>query len=104
MWRAVAVFGPAVLLLGIYAGSQIIEGRSEPVTQPCMSAEDREYTRALLLKAIDQALVQHTAHMYEVWMKDNRDQPQRASVGVNAGVAAYVKAKGGANSWRPPEC
>jgi hypothetical protein len=95
-----------LVLLAILAWTVLlvrIEGHTE-TAETCMSAGDREYVRALLVQSLDKALIKHTSLMYEVWMKDSRDQPHRARIGVNSGVAAYMKAREGVMSWNPPAC
>jgi hypothetical protein len=70
----------------------------------CVDAATREKVRAIALDALDDALKEHIRHMFEVWMKDDRGQPERARNGVNNGITAYAKASKSAAEWMPPMC
>lgn len=71
----------------------------------CMDAETREKVRVILLDALDSGLKDRTMHVYEVWMKDNYDQPRRAGVGARQAVIAYVDARTFIlKQWNPPPC
>jgi len=58
----------------------------------------------MMLEALDEALKQHIVHMFEVWMKDDRGQPDRARNGTVNGINAYIKASNGVAAWAPPDC
>jgi hypothetical protein len=45
--------------------------------------------RAIIQAALDSALRNQVEHLFEIWMKDDRGQPQRASTGIRRAVAAY---------------
>jgi len=70
----------------------------------CTDAATKEKIKELMLEALDQALKNHIVHMFEVWMKDDRGQPERAKNGTINGINAYVKAGQGVAAWTPPEC
>jgi hypothetical protein len=76
-------------------------------TQPmqCVDGEEmREKIREIMRESLDQALSRHIVHIFEVWMKDARDQPERARLGIHAGVNAYIAARRGAIRWTPVVC
>lgn len=70
----------------------------------CADPTTREKVREVMSDALDTALKQHIVHMFEVWMRDDRGQPDRARVGVNNGIAAYIKASKSVAAWSPPDC
>jgi hypothetical protein len=80
-----------------------IGAHSEP-PPACLDEASREKVRAIMLEAIDEALKQHTMHMYEVWMKDPREQPSRAITGMRAGITAYANSRAAALRFNPPAC
>jgi hypothetical protein len=57
-----------------------------------MMAVDNAHIRSLLKDALDSALRDHVKHVFDVWMKDDTDQPARAATGVRNGIAAYRQA------------
>ena len=74
-------------------------------TAPCMpDVETRERVREILLKATEEAFHEHVKRMYEVWARDDRDQPRRAQQGVRQGLRAYLGGRQGALKWNPPLC
>lgn len=81
-----------------------IIGAHSEAPEPCMDQASREKVRALMLDAIDDALRDHTKHMYEVWMKDPYSQPSRAITGMRAGIMAYVNSRNAALKFNPPLC
>lgn len=81
-----------------------ILGAHSQVPDACMDQASREKVRSLMLEAIDDALKQHTQHMYEVWMKDPNSQPSRAITGMKAGINAYVNSRNAALRFNPPLC
>jgi hypothetical protein len=70
----------------------------------CADPTMREAVRTIMTEALDIALRNHIVHMFEVWMKDDRGQPDRARTGVTNGVAAYIRASKSVAMWSPPEC
>lgn len=56
-----------------------------------MSAVDERITR-LCNEALDQALRGQIAHLFEVWMKDDDGQPERAKAGAQKAIAAFRQA------------
>lgn len=70
----------------------------------CTDAATREKLKGIMLDALDEALKQHIVHMFEVWMKDDRGQPDRARNGTINGINAYIKAGQGVSNWAPPDC
>lgn len=77
---------------------------SQVVTEVCVSAEDRERVRTFMLEGLEQGLKLQTQHMYEIWMKDNTEQPSRAISGLQAGITAYIRARAGVLRWNPRSC
>jgi hypothetical protein len=83
-------------------GFEMASAQSTPVI--CADPTARETVRTIMSEALDIALKNHVVHMFEVWMKDDRGQPERARTGVTNGVAAYLKASKSVSAWSPPDC
>lgn len=78
---------------------------STPVELPlCMDDETRERIRAIMIEALDEALHDQIKTLFQVWLKDDRGQPDRAKVGVRAAIKAHQGARRGALEWMPPPC
>jgi hypothetical protein len=45
--------------------------------------------RAIIQRSLDEALQAQVQHLFAIWMRDDRGQPQRASAGIRRAVAAY---------------
>ena len=87
-----------VVLLMTFATAQQIP------TVPCLDADARERTRALLLEGVDTALKQHTVGVFDSWLRDPSEQPTRAIRGMRAGISAYARSRAAALNWSPPLC
>jgi hypothetical protein len=72
--------------------------------EPCLDADIREQVRIILFEGIDLALRDRTKQLFEVWMKDHTDQPERAIAGMRNGILAYAGARRAATEWSPPVC
>ncbi len=83
-------------------GYMLASAQSRP--EPCMDEQTREKMRGVMLEALDTSLQQHIIRAFEVWMKDDRGQPDRARIGVQNGVQAYLLARKGVLEWMPPPC
>src|SRR4029077_2659492 len=77
---------------------------SSQATEVCVSKEDRERVRGIMLDALDQGLKEQTVHMYEIWLKDNTEQPSRAITGMQNAITAYIRSRAAALRWNPPAC
>src|SRR5262245_29342101 len=77
---------------------------AETKPELCIDTNTREQIRSVMFDALDEALKVHIKHLYEVWLKDDRGQPERARTGAENGVRAYLQARKGATEWSPPPC
>jgi hypothetical protein len=83
----------------------IVRTSSAPAPLPaCVDPDTRKRILELTLAGYDQALVQHTAHLFDIWVKDQDPQPKRAQVGTQNGISAYIRARKLAQQWNPPAC
>lgn len=83
-------------------GYEMASAEAQPVL--CTDSVTKEKVRAILLEALDDALKQQVMHTFEVWMKDDRDQPARARTGVMNAIRAYIGARKGAMQFEIMEC
>lgn len=83
-------------------------GPSGPVGQtspPCVDGEgEREKLRVEMLEGLDRAFANHVVRVFEVWMRDDTDQPTRARLGIDTGVSAYLQARRNMIGWVPVLC
>src|SRR5262245_4751889 len=83
----------------------LASAESTPVDLPvCMDDETRERLKLVMFEALDNSLKTHIEHVFEVWLKDSRAQPERARTGVQQGIKAYLQARRGVEVWAPPLC
>jgi hypothetical protein len=86
-------------------GYMLSSASSQPVTLPvCMNEADRERIRSVMLDALDDALKDQVMHLFAIWMKDDRGQPDRAKVGTQNAIRAYQSARKSAEDWMPANC
>lgn len=94
---------PVLAFALVAALAPSISARSEPMP-PCMDEKMREQVRMMALQGVDQAFKNQVTHLFEVWMKDAREQPMRARAGTQAAIKAYIRSRADALSWIPPVC
>jgi|SRR5262245_1986753 len=83
----------------------LASAESTPVDVPiCMDDETRERLKSVMNEALDNSLKTHIEHVFEVWLRDSRAQPDRARTGVQQGIKAYLQARRGVEAWAPPPC
>jgi hypothetical protein len=95
--------GIATVIVTLIVLALVEEAPSEPRLQ-CVDERTREELRALTLQAIDTGLKEHVSHLFEVWVRDPAEQPKRATVGMQNGISAYLRARQNALAWNPPSC
>lgn len=92
----------------VIGGMSMLQAQApqHPSVKPetCMAEEIQEEIRAIMLKAVDDALRQHTIHVFDVWLKDPGDQPKRAIEGMRIGISAYLRTRAAIDRWDPPNC
>ena len=76
----------------------------QPLKPVCVTDEDRVNIRKLVLSAVDDALHDHMKALFLSWIKDPRDQPGRASAGIQAAIVHYQRARADALKWNPDSC
>ena len=83
----------------------LASAESTPVELPiCMDEETRERLKGVMTEALDNSLKSHIEHVFEIWLRDSRAQPERARTGVQQGIRAYLQARKGVETWAPPPC
>lgn len=106
------IFAIVVIVLILLACVGYLSGRWEeanaqqgPITDICIiDDEARERVRNIMIDAVDEALHDQIKVLFQVWMKDDRGQPDRARVGARAAIRAHQAARKGALEWTPPTC
>jgi hypothetical protein len=98
---AAAVFIVVLLFVGMDV-LEVTHSQTPPVR--CVSVEERERIRTVVIEGIDMALKQHVQKLFDIWMKDTSSQPERAIEGMEVGISAHVRARTNALNWNPPPC
>jgi len=94
----------ASVMMSIALGAAILARSGSVEIEPCMDDEQRERVRGIVLRGIEEGLQQQVKHVFEIWMRDDTEQPKRAITGMNAGIRAYVRSRASALKWSPPKC
>jgi len=81
----------------------ILEARSAP-NDTCMDAEMRDRIRALAMQGHDEAFKTQAANLFSVYVRNPDDIPNRAQVGTQKSINAYVRVRELALKWNPPPC
>lgn len=108
--RIIASLAIGLLLTVLLVVTVLLWDRAAATYQPgvtlaCVnSAEDRERLKGLAIQALDDAFRAQLEHLYEVWMRDSRDQPRRAQTGTSNAIAAWLAARQGVSKFEPPLC
>ena len=77
---------------------------AQPAVPACVTDEDRVHIRAQVLAAVDEAFRDNMKHLFIGWLKDPRDQPNRASAGLQNSIVVYQHARADALKWSPTSC
>ena len=97
----------ATIGAGVAASRFQLAADSSSPYEPIVCVPDKETgdkIRAILFDATEQALKDHVVRMYEVWMRDERGQPGRATNGTRQGVKAFISGRNFLQKWDPPIC
>jgi hypothetical protein len=78
--------------------------QAQHVMPPCLSKEDQDRVRGIVLKALDDALETHAEHLFAVFLQDPAGGHARASRGMQNGIAAWLKSRQLVLVWSPLEC
>ena len=81
----------------------VLEARSAP-QEICMDAEMRDRIRALGLQGYDEAFKQHAINLFSIYVRNPDEQPNRAQVGTQNSIRAYIRVRELALKWNPPSC
>jgi len=102
-WRKLFLSLPFIVVLAfLLAKDERIV--AQPATPTCVTDEDRVNIRRNLLQSVDDALHDHMKALFASWLKDQTDQPQRASAGLQSAIVAYQRARADALRWNPKSC
>jgi hypothetical protein len=70
----------------------------------CVTPEQRNHIRDVMLKSVDGALDDQVSHLFSTWVKDPTGQPKRAQNGLNTTLKAYLLSRANVLAWNPSEC
>jgi hypothetical protein len=94
----------AVVVMLVVGSAIYSQSIAQPARPACVTDEDRVQIRRQVLSAVDDALHDHMKALFLGWIKDPRDQPNRASAGLQAAIVAYQRARADALKWSPSSC
>jgi hypothetical protein len=95
----------AVCFVMVLLGAAMVYSKGdEPLRPVCVTDEDRVHIRAQVLEAVDEAFRDNMKHLFTGWLKDTRDQPHRASAGLQNSIVIYQRARTDALKWTPASC
>jgi hypothetical protein len=100
MWAILALAIAVVLAYVLVNMSKDAESK----VNVCVTPEQRDHIRDVMLKAIDKALDEQVGKLFANWVVDATEQPKRAQVGTNNSLKAYIVAKANILAWDPAEC
>ena len=81
----------------------VLEARSD-TRELCMDAEMRDRIRTLAMQGHDEAFKTQAAHLFSVYVLNPDEIPNRAQVGTQRSIRAYVRVRELALKWNPPSC
>ena len=81
----------------------LFEAKSE-TRETCMDAEMRDRIRALAMQGHDEAFKTQAGHLFSIYVLNPDEIPNRAQVGTQRSIRAYVRVRELALKWNPPPC
>jgi short subunit dehydrogenase-like uncharacterized protein len=85
-------------LIFVFARGQAEPAKAKPDCIP-IDVPTRQKVKQILSDGLDEALKEQLKHVFEVWMKDERGQPDRAAFGVRQAIRAYLRSREGLETW-----
>ena len=97
------------LILTLFGVAIAAQRSDHPVDSPklveCAPDEaTKARVRDIMVHGLDLALQDRVTTLFEIWMKDDSGQPDRARVGIEQGIDAYLHARKGFLKWDLPVC
>lgn len=76
-----------------------------PPLPNCIDNETRDNLRRMSDRAVDQGYQRHVSHLFDILMGNpNREQFDRARVGMQNGIKGFLLAQEHIEKWMPPPC
>lgn len=76
-----------------------------PPLPKCLDSKTRDTIERLTDRAVDQGYQRHVSHLFDVLMGNpNKEQFDRARVGMQNGIKGYLLAQEYIETWTPPLC
>jgi hypothetical protein len=80
-------------------------GATLPPLPKCLDNKTRDTIERLTDRAVDQGYQRHVSHLFDVLMGNpNKEQFDRARVGMQNGIKGYLLAQEHIDAWTPPVC
>lgn len=101
VWAIIALAAAIVLS---YILLSVARDDAQSQVSVCVTSEQRDHIRAVMLAAIDRALDEQVGKLFANWVLDGTGQPKRAQTGTNNAIKAHIQARAGTLAWDPHEC
>lgn len=95
----------AFALLTVAKDNNNSQGATLPPLPKCLDSKTRDTIERLTDRAVDQGYQRHVSHLFDVLMGNpNREQFDRARIGMQNGIKGYLLAQEHIEAWTPPVC
>jgi hypothetical protein len=99
MWKVAATGSLTIALVLVTLNA------AQPPLPYCVADQQQEdHIHQMMSESLDQAFREHINHLWDIWVKDQAEEPTRAVNGARIGINAYVRAQRNLKSWKAPRC
>jgi hypothetical protein len=82
----------------------LVAAAEQPLVKYCVDQQQEDKLRAMMSDSLDQAFREHFVHLFDVWVKDLTEEPERARTGSNNTISAWLRAQRALQNWKPQRC
>lgn len=99
-----AIISLVISIVLAYVLLSVAKDDAQSQVSVCVTPEQRDHIRDVMLKAVDHALDEQVGHLFGNWVKDSQGQPKRAQTGLNNSLKAFIWSRASVLAWDPAEC
>jgi hypothetical protein len=94
-----------LIVLVVIVIMAVMTPAAQPLAKYCVQDQQQEdRMRAIMSDSLDQAFKQHIVHLFDIWVKDQAEEPIHAVNGAQLGISAYVRSQRSLQKWKPQRC